>query len=676
MLLILALILVPLLAIVARTYSQLGAESRFRDRRAAEEVSAQFDRQLFEQLKPEEERPFEDYQFLRPGALPAAQLSPLAQPGVRPAISGLVGYFQLQPNGEFSSPLLPGDPNTDVQPYGIAPPEAEQRRATLRELHRLVAGAQLERLRDANAPAAALEKESAKDSLLPSQAKMASRNLEERKERKSVVNYFSDLVGQSTAKKKNAATDRAAESSLDNAMPMEADEERAAPQAANMAMQDAAAPSVTGGGGAAGASMAAMAPAPSLKGMSAPRQRMAGEPRLQAPPAVTQFLAVIEPFRATLLDSGHLLFFRRVSHEEKLFVQGFVVKAEPFLRSLAEGSFLTSALAANAGLAIQSGTKELGSFSPGGSSGSSVYSASAKLHAPELARFPVAPPLRQLELVFSTGTSEAAPGEFLLHFLTASTLLVLLVGFLVLYRAASAQIDFAAERGDFVSAVSHELKTPLTSIRMYAEMLKSGMAQDPAKQATYLDFILGESERLSRLIGNVLQMAKLSKGGAVAINKPHTAGALLERARARAEAQAQAAGFQLEVQSDAALAKASLLADEDCFTQIIVNLVDNALKFSAGADDKTIVLGLRNEPGERKRVAFTVRDHGPGVPKEERKKIFQLFYRAENELTRKTPGTGIGLALVAQLANEMGAAVDMRNVEPAGAEFRVIFPVR
>jgi signal transduction histidine kinase len=99
--------------------------------------------------------------------------------------------------------------------------------------------------------------------------------------------------------------------------------------------------------------------------------------------------------------------------------------------------------------------------------------------------------------------------------------------------------------------------------------------------------------------------------------------------------------------------------------------VDNALKFAVSAADKSVEISARRTSDGG--TLFTVRDFGPGVPKAQMRKVFELFYRAENELTRETAGTGIGLALVRQLAAAMGARVDLRNCEP-GAEFRLHFP--
>jgi signal transduction histidine kinase len=246
---------------------------------------------------------------------------------------------------------------------------------------------------------------------------------------------------------------------------------------------------------------------------------------------------------------------------------------------------------------------------------------------------------------------------------------VLVGGFVFMYRFGIGQMRLARQQQDFVSAVSHELKTPLTSIRMYGEMLKAGWA-DEAKRQTYYDYIHSESERLSRLIENVLQLARLTRNTQRFDLARATVAELLDLVRSKVTTQVERAGFDLKLRNETPEGTA-LVVDADCFAQIFINLVDNALKFSAGATSKTVEIVARR--GGDGNVLMTVRDYGPGVPKTQMKKIFELFYRAENELTRETVGTGIGLSLVRQLAAAMGARVDVRNCEP-GAEFRLQFP--
>jgi signal transduction histidine kinase len=174
---------------------------------------------------------------------------------------------------------------------------------------------------------------------------------------------------------------------------------------------------------------------------------------------------------------------------------------------------------------------------------------------------------------------------------------------------------------------------------------------------------------LSRLIENVLQLARLTRNTQRFDFKPAGVGELVDMVRSKVASQIERAGFKLELRNDVPEG-AALTVDADAFAQIFINLVDNALKFSANAQPKVVEIVSRRESDGG--VLFTVRDFGPGVPKGQLKKIFELFYRPADELTRETVGTGIGLALVRQLASAMDARVDVRNREP-GAEFRLHF---
>jgi signal transduction histidine kinase len=243
-------------------------------------------------------------------------------------------------------------------------------------------------------------------------------------------------------------------------------------------------------------------------------------------------------------------------------------------------------------------------------------------------------------------------------------------GFATLHQLGLGQIELARQQQDFVSAVSHELKTPLTSIRMYGEMLREGWV-DEARRQSYYEFIHDESERLSRLISNVLQLARISRNDPQFDLQPKTVGELMSNIESKIAGQVERAGFELRFRRDAAADAAVIRVDEDCFAQIIINLVDNAIKFSRNAVEKVIEVSSRLDPNDR--IAISVRDFGPGVPTDQMKKIFRLFYRSGSELTRETVGTGIGLAIVHQLTTAMNGSVDLANAEP-GAEFRITFP--
>jgi signal transduction histidine kinase len=233
-------------------------------------------------------------------------------------------------------------------------------------------------------------------------------------------------------------------------------------------------------------------------------------------------------------------------------------------------------------------------------------------------------------------------------------------GGLGLWRAVWTQLEYARRRSDFVAAVSHELKTPLTTIRMYAEMLRDGMVPTADRQRTYHHTITMESDRLGRLIANVLELARLERGGPRPVEVVGSLASVVREAVDIARPHAEQAGFRIRIDADPDLPPVTI--DRDAVVQIVVNLVDNAVKFAKDGD-KTIELSV-SRAGQK--VLLRVRDHGPGVPRSQLRRVFEPFWRGERELTRRTKGTGIGLALVRGLAEQMGGTVSARNHPEGG----------
>ena len=243
--------------------------------------------------------------------------------------------------------------------------------------------------------------------------------------------------------------------------------------------------------------------------------------------------------------------------------------------------------------------------------------------------------------------------------------LAVLLAMLALWRNLHEQVKLARKKDDFLSAVSHELRTPLTSIRMYTEMLEKDWVKDDAKRREYYGTMRQESERLTRLIENVLDFSRIQRG------KKHfefTIGDVNGSIRDVVEMMrpcAERAGFVIETE----LALIEPFAfDRDAVMQIIINLIDNALKYARDAADKRIIVRTHPEMGC---AVIEVEDHGPGVPKSQQKKIFEAFYRCGDESTRQTTGTGLGLALVKRFAEAHHGVVEIFNAKPAGAIFRV-----
>lgn len=252
----------------------------------------------------------------------------------------------------------------------------------------------------------------------------------------------------------------------------------------------------------------------------------------------------------------------------------------------------------------------------------------------------------------------------------AVVLLAVTLGLVSLWCNAAAQIRLARKKDDFISAVSHELRTPLTSIRMYAEMLEKKWVKSQDKAAEYHRNMRQESERLSRLVENVLDFSRIQRGRK---KYAFNAGDINECVARVVEMMVPCAtekGFSIKTVPGAI---APSVFDNDAVTQIVVNLLDNAIKYARNAEDKTITIRTRSDGPF---ALIEVEDHGPGVPARQRKKIFDAFYRADAESTRETTGTGLGLALVKRFVEVHDGFVEIVNVRPTGAIFRVGLDVR
>ena len=368
-----------------------------------------------------------------------------------------------------------------------------------------------------------------------------------------------------------------------------------------------------------------------------------------------------------LLDSGHFVLFRRVWHNDERYIQGILFDQAAFIERLVAPAFRESSLSAMSRLIVAYRGAILQSFAA--DYGRDYRPVAARPGSELLYQARLVAPFGELELIYTLARLPVGAGGQVILWSALVLALVLVGGCFMLFRLGQRQLALARQQQDFVSAVSHELKTPLTSIRMYGEMLREGWA-DEGKRRSYYDFIFYEAERLTRLINNVLQLARLSRNDEGANLVPVRVGDALAELRPRLESQLEPSGFELSLDCDAGAAALSIRVDVDWLLQIFINLVDNAVKFSTAAEIRRVDItcrGLRDGS-----VLFAVRDYGPGIAPDQIKKIFRLFYRSENELTRETVGTGIGLALVRQLANAMHAEVDVVNAEP-GAEFRIRF---
>ncbi len=243
--------------------------------------------------------------------------------------------------------------------------------------------------------------------------------------------------------------------------------------------------------------------------------------------------------------------------------------------------------------------------------------------------------------------------------------LAVLLAMIGLWRNLREQVSLARKKDDFISAVSHELRTPLTSIRMYTEMLEKDWVKEESRKREYYGTMRQESERLSRLIENVLDFSRLQRGKKQFDFTMGDVNGCIRDVVEMMRPCAERNGFAIETELRE---MAPFAFDRDAVMQIVINLIDNALKYAKDASDKRIV--VRSRP-EKRSVIIEVEDHGPGIPKPHQKRIFEAFYRCGDEATRQANGTGLGLALVKRFAQAHRGLVEVLNVKPNGVIFRI-----
>jgi two-component system sensor histidine kinase VicK len=245
---------------------------------------------------------------------------------------------------------------------------------------------------------------------------------------------------------------------------------------------------------------------------------------------------------------------------------------------------------------------------------------------------------------------------------------IFLTGLFAIYKSAQTIVDLSERRSQFVSSVTHELKTPLTNIRMYIEMLEQGIAKDSEREQEYFQIINSEGSRLSRLINNVLDLAKLEKKQRSLTLTEGTFEEVVAEVQAVMQAKLQQEGFTLKIVQENIR---PFHYDGEAMIQVLINLIENSLKFCQSAENKEITIRIYQDAG---RIKITVSDHGPGIPRHALKKVFDDFYRVDNALARKTRGTGIGLALVKKFVNLSGGEVFAENNPRGGCTIIISLP--
>lgn len=371
--------------------------------------------------------------------------------------------------------------------------------------------------------------------------------------------------------------------------------------------------------------------------------------------------AEIDFFQA-IVDSNYIIFHRTVRRGADVFIQGFIVDARIYLTNLVKNEiekYKGVTKGAQQDPLVLAFIHKKKTFVAFGERNNITT---------ELLSEPLQAPLS--DITFKMYTTQHAPGGEFVLFIGLLMLAVLAIGLISIYHVTQSRMKLAAKRQDFVSAITHELKTPLTAIKMYAELLQNSWVVNEEKKQKYYGQIASEADRLSRLIQNVLNLSKLDGNRwnvQLRMEKPKR---VLDDFVSTYSKNVEKQGFELTVSSDTDADNISLMIDRDAIMQILMNLVDNSLKFSKNADYKMINVELRIKDTD---MYLAVRDYGPGIPPSEMKKVFQEFYRVENEMTRQTSGTGIGLSMVKKLCTLCNMRIELENANP-GLRTKIHFP--
>ena len=260
------------------------------------------------------------------------------------------------------------------------------------------------------------------------------------------------------------------------------------------------------------------------------------------------------------------------------------------------------------------------------------------------------------------------PGEGLFFYIFLVIVIILAFGLFFTLQTVNHELHLSKMKSHFMSTVSHEFKSPLTSIRQMAEMLVRSRVPSPEKQQKYYGTILQQSERLSHLIDNILDFSKMEEGQKVFRFENADIIPLVSDIVESFQEHTANERFQIKLEISESVPHVSF--DCEAIEQVIYNLIDNACKYSGNS--KTIEVKLFPKESD---VVFSVRDYGIGIRKEEHDKIFSRFYRAGEELSQNVKGSGIGLTIVKQIIDVHQGEITVESSPDKGSIFTVRLPV-
>ena len=625
-------LLAPLAYLTRTTYQSLEKEETARLRYFAETVFDLMEEELGRLVVREEGRAvdeFSHYYEVRGGqSNQEARLpSPLASP---PDERFILGYLQNNPDGSFQTPLVEDVANT--------PPDLAELVADLAEINQQFNG------RRTQAPA-------------PFEVQPPEQTAAQKQEDEGLADkYVAETKSRKAKESLGAAKRRVEEITAGQAQNVvKFEQSKKIPEVAMLDQAPRLDSDVS--------PSSVYKPSPPVQ-TEAEEVGQLQEPALQSQEAQSgehqAFQVEVDPLQSVIVDESHIFIFRRIAVNNQIFRQGFVIRVDEFLKHLTADHFAGQPMSrfTHLSLAVVDQGRQVAAYEAGTGVARENFSL---VHI-----FPR--PFSFLRARLACEDIPRSASRSTLNVLMAVIAAVLSLGLLAIYQSARVVVDLSEKRTRFVSSVTHELKTPLTNIRMYIEMLEQGIARDLEREQDYFRIIGSESARLSRLINNVLEFSKLEKKQRPVELKLGTMEEVVAEVEEVMSEKLRQEGFTLTVDRTQV---EPFYYDREVMVQVLINLIENSMKFGRDSAQRKIKLSVS---GQGHWVKVGVSDTGPGIPHRELKKIFEDFYRGEDSLIKATKGTGLGLALVKKLAAAMNGRVTAENNPGAGCTISISLP--
>lgn len=618
------LVSLPLAFVAWRTYTTLNREARSQVRFFAGQLLDEIEAELSQLVRREESRAVDEYShtLVQEGR---RVTSPLA--GI-PKEAFILGYFQNNPDGTFQTPLVE-DSGRVSDTYGRRVRQLEDINSVFNQ-RKFVA--QIPRT------------EPSEETQQTTVARKESSAFADRFIKAPVRSQSKTVLGQKKARVEEITADQAQNLARQEAhayqRPWDFEAE------VDEALDATEAPEYRAAAPASSAPEALVVRRGTVQGLS----ESSGK----------GYQAEVAPLQAVTIDEDRVFVFRRIGIQGQIYRQGFVLELQPFLDYLLTTYYTTQPIAGYTRLALNTaGRSAIGQPSAGPAALQEENRVAART-------FPAPFGFLSADMVALSLPSSPARQTLTLALVILGVMMV--AGLMAIYQSARAVLDLSERRSRFVSAVTHELKTPLTNIRMYIEMLDQGIAGTPEREQEYFGILASESARLSGLINNVLELSRLEKQTRRFDLKQGDLSDVLEEVQAVMGENLAREGFELTVTSGDIPA---CTYDREVLVQVLINLMENSIKFGRHLPEKHITISAGGGEGG---ITLKVSDTGPGIPKQALKRVFDDFYRVDNDLNRTTGGTGIGLALVKKFVAAMGGRVKVENNDGAGCTVRMVLP--